>query len=144
MAKTKVKVKAKARTKIKTKKGLSKTASKGFKILLLKRKKQLLSNVSKLEDSALKRTAKDAAGDISDMPLHIADLGTDTIEQEVTLGIMQNEEDELREIDNALKRIGDGTYGLCEICSKPISRERLKAIPYAHLCINCKKREEHS
>jgi DnaK suppressor protein len=55
---------------------------------------------------------------------------------------MENESDELQEIEEALERIRDGSFGLCESCKKKIPKERLKAIPYTRLCVNCKKKEE--
>ena len=121
--------------------GLSKAELKEFKNLLLARKAVLQGDVKTLEDEACKK-GTDAAGDLSTLPMHLADLGTDSFEQDITLGLMENESDELNEIEEALERIKDGSFGLCESCKKKIPKERLKAIPYARLCVNCKKKEE--
>jgi DnaK suppressor protein len=121
--------------------GLSKAELKEFKTLLLARKGVLQGDVKTLEDEACKK-GTDAAGDLSTLPQHMADLGTDSHEQDISLGLMENETDELHEIQEAFERIKDGSFGLCENCRKKIPKERLKAIPYARLCVNCKKKEE--
>jgi len=121
--------------------GLSKSELKEFMNLLLARKAVLQGDVKTLEDEACKK-GTDAAGDLSTLPMHLADLGTDSHEQDISLGLMENETDELREIQEAFERIKDGSFGLCESCKKKIPKERLKAIPYARLCVSCKKKEE--
>ena len=121
--------------------GLSKSELNEFKTLLLHRKGVLQGDVKTLEDEACKKGA-DAAGDLSTLPMHLADLGTDSHEQDVSLGLMENEHDELKEINEAFDRIKDGSFGLCENCRKKIPKERLRAIPYARLCVACKKKEE--
>ena len=74
------------------------------------------------------------AGDVGldDEP---ADAGTATFEREKDLSIENNVRDLLHKIDRALKRIDDGTYGICDICGKPIEKARVKALPYVDLCI---------
>ncbi len=121
--------------------GMGKAELNEFKALLILRKKLLQGDVKTLEDEGCKK-GTDAAGDLSTLPMHLADLGTDSFEQDITLGLMENESDELHEIEEALDRIKDGSFGLCENCKKKIPRERLKAIPYTRLCVNCKKKEE--
>jgi len=121
--------------------GLSKSELKEFKNLLLASKAVLQGDVKTLEDEACKK-GTDAAGDLSTLPQHLADLGTDSHEQDISLGLMENETDELHEIQEAFERIKDGSFGLCETCRKKIPKERLKAIPYARLCVSCKKKEE--
>jgi RNA polymerase-binding transcription factor DksA len=121
--------------------GLSKSELKEFHTLLLHRKGVLQGDVKTLEDEACKK-GTDAAGDLSSLPMHLADLGTDSFEQDISLGLMENESDELREIQEAFERIKDGSFGLCETCKKKIPKERLKAIPYTRLCVACKKKEE--
>jgi RNA polymerase-binding protein DksA len=122
-------------------KGLSKKELKEFRDLLLIRRKILAGDVSTMENEALK---KGTDSELSALPLHMADLGTDNFEQDITLGLMETESDELQEIQDALDRIKDGTFGLCEGCKKPIPKSRLKAIPYTRLCVECKRKEEGS
>ena len=111
------------------------------KVLLLKR--ELLSgDVSTLQKEALRKNRQDASGDLSNMPIHMADVGSDNYEQEFALGLIQSEEVTLREIDEALRRIDDQTYGKCEHCDKKIPVARLKAKPHAKYCIECKRMEE--
>ena len=75
--------------------------------------------------------------DLSTMPLHIADAGSDTFEMENILGLMDSERRLLQEIDDALARIEDCTYGICEGDEEPIPKARLQAIPWTRYCVTC-------
>lgn len=123
-----------------SKAGLSKAELNEFKALLTARRRLLQGDVKGLENEAMKKGAD--GGDLSTLPMHLADLGTDSFEQDMSLGLMENETDELQQIEEAFERIADGTFGLCETCKKKIPKERLKAIPYARLCVGCKMKEE--
>src|SRR5947209_8379856 len=101
-------------------------------------------DLSHLTDEALHRSGSGAAGNLSSMPIHMADLGTDNFEQEFTLGLLQNEEQRLEEINAALDRITQGTFGLCEECQAEIPRARLQAVPYARHCVECARKLEHN
>lgn len=122
----------------KKKQDFSKEELKKFKELLLKKREILNGCVIKMEDEALKATDQDFSVD------HMADYGSDNFEQEFTLSLIENGEEEMREIDAALERIGDGTFGTCMSCGRKISKARLKAIAFARLCIECKKKEEEN
>ena len=74
------------------------------------------------------------------MPVHPADLGTENYEEETALELLENEEHLLMEVNDALARIEQGTFGRCENCHKPISKERLDAMPYARYCIRCARK----
>ncbi len=113
-----------------------------FKTLLLQRRKMLIGDVNHMKDEALSKSRKDASGDLSTMPLHMADIGSENYEQEFTIGLVESEEEELREIDIALERVENKSFGICETCSKLITKSRLKAKPHARLCITCKREEE--
>lgn len=113
-----------------------------FKKMLLMKREMLMGNVSRMEDAALRQNRQAASGDLSSIPLHLADIGTDNYEQEFTLGLLQNEEASLRDIDDALAKIEDGTYGECEMCEKKIPKARLKVVPHARLCVECQRKEE--
>ena len=104
-----------------------------FKAMLLAKRKEILSNVTTMEFEALRRDRSD----LSNMPTHMADIGTDNYEMENILGLMDSERKILMEIDIALSRIKNGTYGICEINGEPIPKARLKAIPWARYCIAC-------
>lgn len=119
---------------------LSKHELNQFRKLLTLRKRVLKGDVDKLEREALKDAG---SGDLSSLPMHMADQGTDNFEQDITLGLMETEGEELQEIEDALDRIEELTFGVCETCRKPIPKPRLKAIPYARLCLACKAKEEN-
>ena len=99
-------------------------------------------DVSHLADEALRRTGGGATGNLSNMPIHMADLGTDNFEQEFTLSLMQTEEQLLGEVAAALDRIKQGSFGLCEECKGAIPRARLQAVPYARHCVKCARKLE--
>jgi DnaK suppressor protein len=105
-----------------------------FKQLLLAKRSELLNNVNHMEDEALRKSLQ-SSGDLSSMPIHMADLGSDNYEQDLAVGLMDSERQLLHEIDRALDRIDQGTYGICEETGKPISRARLEAVPWARYCI---------
>ena len=106
-----------------------------FKQMLLQKRREIVNNVNEMEDETLKQSRLDAAGDLSSMPIHMADIGTDNYEQEFALGLMDSERKLLSEIDGALQRIEEGTYGICEGTGKPIPKARLKAQPWARYCV---------
>ncbi len=106
-----------------------------FRELLLQKRTELIGDVSSIESEALKKSRIDAAGDLSSMPIHMADLGTDNFEQEFALGLMDSERKILAEIVDALGRIDEGVYGICEGTEKPIAKARLVANPWARYCI---------
>ncbi len=113
-----------------------------YKRILLDLRKKLVGNVTFMEDEALGKSRQDASGDLSNVPIHMADVGTDNYDRDLTIGLIQNGEEELKAIDNALERIGDKTYGSCEECGTKIAKVRLAALPYVHNCIECQRLEE--
>ena len=117
------------------KRSLTSADTEHFKQLLLEKRREILRNVNEFEDEALKKSRLDASGDLSSMPIHMADIGTDNYEQEFALGLMDSERKLLREIDDALERIEQGTYGICEGTGKTIPKSRLEAKPWARYCV---------
>jgi RNA polymerase-binding transcription factor DksA len=109
---------------------------------LLSLANRLKGDVSGLRQSALRGTGGDASGSLSNAPLHLADLATDTFEQEMALGLLQNGQQTLGAIAAALDRLDAGTYGRCESCGKEIPAERLRAVPFASRCVPCEQKEE--
>ena len=116
---------------------MNKKEMKVYKERLILLRARLRGDVSAMADAALYKTRSEASGDLSSMPIHMADIGSDNFEQEFTLNLMQNEEGTLGAIEAALERIEDGVYGACEECSNQIKKTRLNAIPYTPLCIDC-------
>lgn len=110
-----------------------------FRDLLLQKRREILGNVSEIEGEALRKSRLDASGDLSSMPIHMADLGTDNFDQEFSLELMDSERRLLVEIDDALNRITAGTYGICEGTGKPISKARLEAQPWARYSVEYAK-----
>lgn len=113
------------------------TEMKVYKERLLALRARLRGDVSQMAEAALKKNRSQANGDLSSMPIHMADIGSDNFEQENTLNLMQSEEETLESIEGALERIEDGVYGQCEECGVKIPKTRLNAIPYATLCVKC-------
>ena len=116
---------------------MKKADMKPYKKPLLAMRARLRGDVSAMADAALRKTRSEASGDLSSMPIHMADLGSDNFEQEFTLSLMQTEEGTLEAIESALERIEDGVYCTCEECGGLITKSRLNAIPYTSLCIKC-------
>ena len=125
-------------------KSLTATDIAGFKTKLLELRARLRGDVSAMATVALNKDRMEGAGELSTMPIHMADIGTDNYEQEFTLSIAQSESVVLSQIDDALRRIDNGTYGECEDCEKTIPKARLNAIPYAHRCVRCASESEQN
>ena len=121
---------------------MKKAESKIYKERLLSLRARLRGDVTQMADAALKKNRMDGGGEVSSMPIHMADLGSDNYEQEFTLSLMENEEGTLDLIELALERIEDGTYGQCEECEVKIPKLRLNALPYASLCVKCAGQSE--
>jgi len=111
--------------------GLSTKELAHFRDLLLAKRRELVGDMSSMEREAL----RSATTNLSNLPLHMADQGTDNYEQEFTLGLVEKDRQLLREINRALGKIIDGTYGLCEGTGKPINKARLEFQPWAKYSI---------
>jgi RNA polymerase-binding transcription factor DksA len=114
-----------------------------YKTRLLTLRTRIQGDVSTMTDGALSQSRSESAGDLSSMPLHMADIGSDNFEQEQTLSFIQSDHNTLALIDEALLRIKDGTYGICESCGKPIPKVRLNVLPYAADCVKCVELSSH-
>ncbi len=108
-----------------------------YKERLLVLRARLRGDVSAMADSALRKNRHEAGNDLSSMPIHMAELGSDNFEQEFTLSLMETEEGTLALIESSLERIEDGVYGKCAECEGVIPKLRLNAIPYTLVCIKC-------
>jgi len=121
---------------------MKKVDLKAYKERLLSLRARLRGDVTQMAEAALKKNRSEASGDLSSMPIHMADIGSDNFEQEFTLSLMESEESTLEQIEASLERIEDGTYGQCEECGIKIPKTRLNAIPYAMLCVKCRSQQE--
>ena len=113
-----------------------------FKKILTDIRKKIAGDLEHLEGDTLNKTQRDASGDLSGYSFHMADIATDNFDREFILGLASNEQQSLNLIDAALRKIGEGSYGVCEECSKAITQKRLLAMPHAPLCIKCQELEE--
>ena len=114
-----------------------------FKKLLLKKREDIMNDVNHITEDTRKSSQKEASGDLSAYSLHMADVASDSYDREFLLNVASGERNTLLDIDEALKRMKDKTYGKCIVCGKNISKERLVAVPHAKLCMSCKRKEEH-
>jgi len=119
---------------------LSEKSLRYFANLLLAKRRELVGDVEHMTFEAL--VGHNPSSGRSHMPQHMADIGSDAWEQEFTLGLLENERTLVREIDEALLRIRDGTYGVCQATHRPISRARLAAKPWARYCIEYARMKE--
>jgi DnaK suppressor protein len=104
---------------------------------------RLRGDLDQMTDEALRRDNNGGTGNLSNVPLHMADLGSDNYDQEFTLGLIENEQSTLELVNEALRRMAEGKFGLCAECAEPISKPRLQAIPYAKHCIQCARKLEN-
>ncbi len=112
--------------------GLSTKAMEQYRQMLLTKRHELLGDVSSMEDEALRNSGQ---SNLSNLPIHMADMGTDNYEQEFTLGLVEKDRNLLRDINTALAKINAGTYGICEGTNKLIAKPRLDAQPWARFSI---------
>jgi RNA polymerase-binding transcription factor DksA len=120
---------------------MTKTELHAHRQQLLALRDRLNGDVSHLTDEALHGSGGENGGNLSHMPIHMADLGTDNFEQENTLHLLRKEEQILAEITAALDRIDKGTFGRCEECQEPIQpKERLRELPYTRYCVECARK----
>jgi RNA polymerase-binding transcription factor DksA len=120
---------------------LSRREVEEIRTVLIERKRKIAGTLGRLSGEAIQNNPKDL-GEISSLPQHLADLGTETSEQDKDLGLAERASEEIAEIDEALERLKDGSYGICDGCEGRIAKERLEALPHASLCMACKVKEE--
>ena len=113
-----------------------------YRLRLEKLRAQLEGNVASLTLEALQPAGGEQSGGISNAPLHLADLATHSQEQHLALGLLENERQGLHDIEAALERIAQGTYGHCQVCRQVIPAGRLEAVPQASLCVTCAEKRE--
>lgn len=113
--------------------------------LLLDLRTHVLTQLGEHTEETLLKSSKDDSGDLSGYGQHMADAGTDTFDRDFALSLVSNEQEALAEIEAAIKRVHNGTYGVCESTQKPISKERLLAVPFTRYSTEAKKEvERHS
>jgi DnaK suppressor protein len=121
---------------------MNKRERKKFEKLLLELREKKLEYIAMLRELAISRTQRDASGDISAFTSHPADISTESDEREKVASLITRETQSLKELDAALERIRDATYGKCDICGGDIPPARLQALPFATLCVKCQAEAE--
>ena len=120
---------------------LTKQQLKTFRQMLLNERVKFADEIRSIAEEA-SHNPRDASGDLSAYTVHMADMAADTYERELSTNLVSSEQQVLYQIDDALKRIEEGVFGTCQQCAKPIALSRLKAVPYASLCISCQRSKE--
>src|SRR5471030_2093176 len=110
-----------------------------YKKLLLKIKEQITGDIRGLSDENT-GSGNDRGGDVSGHALHMADVATDMYDREFAMGLAATDRELLLRVNEAMRRIQDGTYGNCLECKKPIAATRLKALPYVQTCMKCQEK----
>ena len=121
---------------------LKKEELESYRTVLQGIRARLRGDLDQMTDEALRRSQSDASGNLSNVPLHMADVGTENYDQEFTLGLIENEQATLEQVQDALERVEKGTFGRCEECHEPIAKARLQALPYTKHCIQCARKME--
>lgn len=129
------KPKAKAKKASKPKSPLTRAELKEMRTLLLEKRRELVGDMNGMESGSRYGGREGGPGNLSTVPTHQADVGSDNYEQEFTLGLLESERTLLKEIHEALERIDEGTFGICLGTGQPIGIPRLKARPWAKYCI---------
>lgn len=122
-------------------KGYGKRDLEVFRKMITKQRDELRAKVEDMRQAATLASSKDASGDNSAYAFHMADLGTDAQEREMAFLFVAREGQYLEKLEMALRRIEEGTYGICRTCTQLIDKERLKAVPVATQCFTCKSRK---
>lgn len=122
---------------------MDKKKTETFRKQLLEEKARLEKEYQEIQERNLEESQSETSGENSYND-HMADSGTATFERERDLSLDRNIKDILRRVNEALKHLDEGKYGICDLCGREIDPARLKVLPYANLCIECKKREETS
>lgn len=119
---------------------MNKTQLRTYRKLLVTLAQRLGGDVKGLEQEAFRANGGGASGNLSNAPIHPADLGTDLFEEEVTIRLLENEEKTLEETVAALARVDTGAFGICERCGREIAQARLQALPYTRYCVQCARK----
>lgn len=109
---------------------------------LLEERRSQLAHIRSLVRFGLGESQQEAARELSGYDQHTADHGTETYEREKDFGLLARAQEVVRQIDDALKRMDEGTYGTCRRCGAKIDEERLAALPYASRCVSCEQEVE--
>lgn len=113
-----------------------------FRSQLQQQLELIQNNLNSLASDNLKRSPVESTGDISSHSTHMADHGTDNFDRELALNLASSRQESIYDVEDAIRRLDEGTYGACEMCGKAIERPRLKALPFAKKCLACQSAAE--
>ena len=121
---------------------LTKKELKVYRDVLIKERASILKGLSHITNETLKKSQREASGDLSGYSYHMADMASDVHQQDLLLKLASGEREHILTIEEAIRRVDDGEYGVCMGCDKKISKIRLKAMPTASYCRECQEKEE--
>jgi DnaK suppressor protein len=119
-------------------KAMNKKDREFFKKIIIQKRDKLLDELSLIEEGNFHKGVREYSGDLSVYSLHMADKATDELDREQAFQFHSREGKYLNHLNEALDKIEQGAYGVCEKCGKTIAKERLEAVPIAKHCIRCK------
>ncbi len=122
---------------------LSKDQLKTFRQLLITERVKFADEIRSIARDAA-RSPSAASADGASYNVHVSDMAADTYDRELSTNMVSAEQEVLYQIDDALKRLDEGAFGVCAECQHPITMSRLKAVPYASLCIECQRKKEQT
>lgn len=114
-----------------------------YKNKLLKEKHKISNTIDAILANGLGTNQREEVDELSVVDNHPADMGTEMFDKEKRYALLDNEKDIINRIDNALNRIENGKYGICELCGKKIDEERLEFMPYATTCVECESEKRN-
>src|SRR5262245_30684847 len=120
----------------------ARTELQAYRKRLLELAATLKGSAAGIADEALRPGGGERSGGLSNAPLHLADLGSDTYERDMSVSLLENKTRTLDQIEEALHRLDAGKYGLCQECGAKVAAERLQAVPFTPYCIDCARRLE--
>lgn len=124
------------------KKGFTKKELDAFRVQLEDYRETVVKNLNALAEDNLRRSPQDSSGDLGSYSTHMADHGTDNFDRELALNLASGQQDSIYDIDDALHRISEGNFGVCEQCGNAINIQRLRALPFARKCLACQSADE--
>lgn len=133
---------AKNRARSVASKKMPKSELKKYRALLMAERNRMMGGITHIAENTLGKSQRDASGDLSGYSYHMADMASDDYERDFSLSRASEDQNVLYAIDEALKRIDEGTYGKCTLCGKEIAKKRLSALPFAEVCIECQRKKD--
>jgi RNA polymerase-binding protein DksA len=140
---TKAKTAPRAARKVEPRAGLKASEElEKFRSVLLTERERLEAELQEIESRTARTSESERANELSGYEDHPADLASETFEREKDIAIAESVESLLHRVETALEKLERGSYGICDACGRPIKKARLRALPFATLCLACQDRLE--